>query len=298
MTRTVVALFDSFSTASAAVRELAANGFDRDTISLVASDAAREYEPYLMSDVDEVNDAAATGAGIGAVIGGLGGLLVGLGALAIPGIGPVVAAGPLAAAISGLVGAGAGAVLGGAAGGLVGALVDLGVPEEQAGYFTEGVRRGGALVTVQTDATTAGRAVEILNGFDPVNIDERVRSWRERGWTEYNPGAQAYTVEEIQAERRRYYDTDYSDDFYTYSPTFRNHYNTTYFGTRYGYDDYLPGYYYGYSLGTDERYRDREWDEIEPEVRRNWEREHPDSAWENFKDSVRYAWEEVKDAVR
>jgi hypothetical protein len=154
--RTVVALYDNFSSANAAVRELVDRGFNREDISLMASDVENRYSPYLenRSITPATADATGAGAGIGAIIGGLGGLLVGLGALAIPGIGPVIAAGPLATALSGLIGAGVGAVAGGVTGGLIGALVDLGVPEQQAGYYAEGVRRGGTLVVVQTISWT------------------------------------------------------------------------------------------------------------------------------------------------
>ena len=113
MARTVVAMYDDFSTASRVVDRLVDAGFDREAISLVANDAAREYETHVRSweagaEVDDASGAA-TGAGIGAVIGGLGGLLVGMGVLAIPGIGPVLAAGPLVAALTG---AGVGALTG------------------------------------------------------------------------------------------------------------------------------------------------------------------------------------------
>src|SRR6185503_10222365 len=144
--KTIVALYDDFATAQRATQELVAKGIDRGNISLVANDVAGEYSQSVNdSDAAPVTltaDATAVGAGTGAVIGGIGGLLVGLGALAIPGIGPIIAAGPL---VSALVGAGVGAVTGG----LVGALTSLGVPEAEAGYYAEGVRRGGALVTAQ-----------------------------------------------------------------------------------------------------------------------------------------------------
>ena len=85
------------------------------------------------------------------------GLLVGIGALAVPGIGPVLAFGPLAAAI-GATAAGAG--LGAAAGGIIGALVGLGIPEEDANFYAEGVKRGGVLVTVRADDARAVRGVD------------------------------------------------------------------------------------------------------------------------------------------
>lgn len=194
MTRTVVALYDNFQDANAAVRELVDNGFNRDDISLMAGDQAGEYGRHLgatgttaeaagQETTSGAGQGAGIGAGIGAALGGIGGLLVGLGALVIPGVGPVIAAGPLAAALAGLAGAGAGALAGGVTGGLIGALVDIGVPEETAQYYTEGVRRGGTLLTVRTDDNMSGRAVNIMNRHHPVDINSRAAQWRESGWT-------------------------------------------------------------------------------------------------------------------
>jgi uncharacterized protein (TIGR02271 family) len=131
-------------------------------------------------------------------------LLVGLGALAIPGIGPVVAAGPLAAALSALLGAGAGAVAGSVAGGLLGALVDMGIPEEQAGYYAEGVRRGGALLTVEAEDKDLDRISTMLNRFNPVDINQRVESWRQSGWKGYDHSAKPYTAKQTTKEREQF----------------------------------------------------------------------------------------------
>jgi uncharacterized membrane protein len=163
MAKTVVGLFDDFSEAQRVVQELVNNGFAREDISLAANDAAGEYTKETASSG---MSGTAIGAGTGAVLGGIGGLLVGLGTLAIPGIGPIVAAGPL---IATLTGAGVGAV----AGGLIGALTDIGVPEEEAGYYAEGVRRGGTLVTVRAEDHLADRAVEIMERHDAVDVDQR-----------------------------------------------------------------------------------------------------------------------------
>lgn len=200
MARTVIALYDDFASANAAVRELVDNGFSRDDVSIMANDAQGEYGRYIPGkegiEPSATAQGAGVGAGIGAVIGGLAGLLVGLGALAIPGIGPVVAAGPLAAALTGLAGAGAGAVAGGVTGGLIGALVDMGVPEETAHYYAEGIRRGGTLVSIRTDDAMTDRAVDIMNRHDPVDINERVGQWRTTGWTGFDPNAQPYHHED------------------------------------------------------------------------------------------------------
>ncbi len=195
MARTVIALYDDFASANAAVRDLTDNSFPRNDISIVANDASGEYGRYLSSKnagvpgAGESSEAAAgagVGAGIGAVIGGLGGLLIGLGALTIPGIGPVIAAGPLAVALTGLAGAGAGAVAGGVAGGILGALADMGVPRETAQYYAEGVRRGGTLVATRTSDDMAERARDIMNSHNPIDINERAGQWRQSGWSGFN----------------------------------------------------------------------------------------------------------------
>ena len=299
--RSVVALYDNFSSANAAVRELIDRGFRREDVSLMASDVENRYSPYLENRAvtPATADATGAGAGIGAIIGGLGGLLVGLGALAIPGIGPVIAAGPLATALSGLVGAGVGAVAGGVTGGLIGALVDLGVPEEQAGYYAEGVRRGGTLVVVQTTDDMADDARNILDRHYPVDVDERSGMWQETGWTSFNPESNAYTANEINTERRRYYmdEYDFEPDFADYDEDFRNHYENTYYNRGYGYDYYLPAYYYGYSLAADEDMAGRSWEEIETEARTEWEQDQDnEGVWDDIKDAVRHAWQETKDA--
>jgi uncharacterized membrane protein len=192
MTTTVSALYDRAEDAHNAVRDLVDNGFPNRNISVVLSDAAGEYAAYHGEPLPD----DALDAGSGALVGGLAGLVIGLVALAIPGIGPVIAAGPIAAAI---VGAGAGAVTGG----IIGSLVDLGVDEDYAEYYSEGIRRGGTLVTVY-GIDNVSLATDILNRYHPIDIEERADQWRDQGWTAYDPDLAPYTVEEIERERARY----------------------------------------------------------------------------------------------
>ena len=188
MAKSIVGIFDQQSEAERAVRDLMDNGFRREDISLIAGHTSGEpVESTTTSSVGMSSTAA--GAGTGAVVGGLGGLLVGLGVLAIPGVGPVVAAGPLAAT---LLGAGVGA----AAGGLIGSLMDVGVPEEEAGYYAEGIRRGSTLVAVNTeDEMMIDRAVNIFERHNAIDIDRRVEEWRKSGWTGYDPNAKMLSKE-------------------------------------------------------------------------------------------------------
>ncbi|MEA4907107.1 MAG: hypothetical protein VB089_05785 [Anaerolineaceae bacterium] len=189
MAKTIVALFDDFSAANDAVRDLINSGFKREEISLVANDASGEYGRTLIQ-TGETETNTSEGASVGAAIGGVGGLLAGVGALTLPVIGPIVAAGPLATALAALLGAGAGAVVGGVTGSLVGALVDLGIPEETAGYYLEGVRRGGTLLTVHTSDDMSDLAVDILNRHFPVDINRRAKDWRKTGWTKFEDSYQ------------------------------------------------------------------------------------------------------------
>jgi hypothetical protein len=194
MAKTVVGLFDSFTAAQNVVQELVNAGFPRNDISLLASDRRGEYARAVGGTESAAGEGAAAGAVGGGVMGGVLGLLVGLGALAIPGIGPVIAAGPLAAAL-GTAGATAvaGAGIGAATGGLIGALVGAGIPEEDASFYAEGVRRGGTLVLVKTSDDMANRAYDIMQLAGAVDVDKRGAEWRAGGWTRFDENAEPYT---------------------------------------------------------------------------------------------------------
>ncbi|MGG5822647.1 hypothetical protein [Falsiroseomonas sp. HW251] len=183
-TRTIARLFDDSSTAQAAVNELEGAGFARDDISYVAGQgtSANDTTRTTTTRGDTGADTGAgTGATLGTVLGGGAGLLAGLGALAIPGIGPIVAAGWLVATLTG-------AGVGAAAGGLLGGLAGAGFGEEDAATYSEGIRRGGHLVVVRVaDDTRAAEAERILDRHGPVDMDRRTSEWRDAGWT--GPGA-------------------------------------------------------------------------------------------------------------
>src|SRR6185369_6613104 len=151
MAPAITRLFDRSEDAAAAVAQLEAAGVPHHDISLVANNAEGRHLTGGRRDNLDDNDAAegaAKGATTGGLLGGGAGLLAGLGMLAIPGLGPVVAAGWL---VSTAVGAVVGAAAGGAAGGILGALKDAGHSDEDAHVYAEGVRRGGSLVSVKTN---------------------------------------------------------------------------------------------------------------------------------------------------
>lgn len=176
---TVNGLFDDHAAAVAAVERLKAAGIDESDISILAN------RPRV--DKNEVVDDAADGAGIGAALGAGGGLLTGLGILAVPGLGPIVAGGWLAATA---VGALAGGAAGGAVGGIVGAMKDSGVDEADANAYAEGVRRGGTLVSVRATNEEEVAVRDILAGR--VDIAERRATYETEGWSRFDENAPPY----------------------------------------------------------------------------------------------------------
>lgn len=201
MTRTITGLYDTYEAASAAVNDLESAGIPHSDISIVANNASGRYADDRVDRADDDATATGTGAGIGGVIGAGGGLLTGLGLMAIPGVGPVVAAGWL---VSTVVGALAGAAVGGATGGIIDAMTDAGVPEEHAHVYAEGVRRGGALVTARVDDTRAAEAQAILHRHRSIDPEVRGRAYRDAGWTRFDDTAPAYTADEVERERSLY----------------------------------------------------------------------------------------------
>ncbi|MDN4632254.1 hypothetical protein QCD71_12065 [Sphingomonas sp. PsM26] len=200
MTQTITGLFDHYDDARRAVQDLEAAGVAHRDVSIVGHD-----KRGTTGDTNDVGEAAAEdagiGAGLGATVGGVGGLLAGIGLLAIPGIGPVVAAGWLAATA---VGAAGGAAIGAAAGGLVGALTHAGVPEQDAHVYAEGVRRGGTLVTAKVDEPLVQTARNILGDDTSVDVSERRDAYRSQGWNTFDDTAPAYSDADMATERGRY----------------------------------------------------------------------------------------------
>ena len=163
---------DSFEAALEALRDA---GFRNSDISAILPERDHTTKDLAHEISSKAPEGTATGAGAGAAVGGVLGWLIGLGALAIPGVGPLVAAGPIVAAL-----AGAGAV--GAAGGLVGGLIGAGIPEIEAKRYAGRIREGGYLISVHCDdMTSCKRAKEILeaaHGHDVVSTSEASPDYR------------------------------------------------------------------------------------------------------------------------
>ncbi|MFC5418182.1 MAG: hypothetical protein DI537_05905 [Stutzerimonas stutzeri] len=171
--RTVTRSYESYDIARRVVEELQSAGFPAADISLIGRHESAD------------NSNAGEGAGIGAALGGAAGLLAGLGLIAIPGIGPVVAAGWLASTA-------AGAAAGGVTGGIIGAFTSAGEDEESANYYAETVRRGGTVVSVRASEEQAPAAEAIMDSAIPIDRDTRLTDYRNQGWSRFDEKADPY----------------------------------------------------------------------------------------------------------
>jgi len=139
----VYGIYPNRPTVERAVDALKEAGFRNADISVLLPESGGTKE-FAVEKETKAPEGAATGAGTGAVVGGALGWLVGIGLLAIPGVGPFIAAGPIMAAL-----AGAGA--GGLAGGIAGALIGMGIPEYEANRYEGRIKKGGILLSVHAD---------------------------------------------------------------------------------------------------------------------------------------------------
>lgn len=163
-TSTLIALFESRAAAENAVTAMVNDGFPREDVSIVTRDSGAGDLPNIgpQGSLDTGSDA-----GTGAAIGGFAGFIGGVIALAIPGIGPIIAAGPLAA---GIMGAGIGA----ASGGLIGALKDRGIPETDASRLSEAIRNGRAMLTAYVKSERADDVADFLDRHGAVHVDDPI----------------------------------------------------------------------------------------------------------------------------
>ena len=144
----ITRLYDSYGHAQGVLRDLKSAGISQSQISVVANPSAE--------GIEEETSNTTTGASVGAAVGGGAGLLAGLGLMAIPGAGPIVAAGWLVATLTG-------AVAGAASGGVIGALTEIGHSPEDAERYAEGLRRGGTLLSVRPDSSRWAEVEAIMD---------------------------------------------------------------------------------------------------------------------------------------
>jgi hypothetical protein len=159
----VFGIFKSRNQAELTVDRLLASGFSNNDISVLLPDQQSSKE-FAHEKNTKAPEGTTTGVTAGGAIGGTLGLLAGIGALAIPGVGPFIAAGPIMGALAGL-------GVGGAVGGLIGALVGLGIPEYEAKRYEGRIKDGGILLSVHCDTSEdISRAKDLLknNGAEDI----------------------------------------------------------------------------------------------------------------------------------
>lgn len=203
---TVVALYDEFADAKAAMDDLVQAGVAKDQISLLANGSSTHHPgllsnpAYAREDMEKPESDATSGLGlaveIGAGLGGILGLLVGVGTITIPGIGPLIAAGAWVAVA-------AGAAVGGIAGGVVGWMTDRGVSDDDAHLYAEGLRRGGTLITAHVPEGDVEKTTQLFKARGAVDIEKRGAAWRAEGWVSFDPESRPLTAAEIAALRER-----------------------------------------------------------------------------------------------
>jgi len=153
--KAVVGLFSDLKLAEQAVKQLRSNGFSTEEINIISKDKQESGETTELTD-DSIMDGTMTGG----AIGGVGGLLLGAGALAIPGVGPIIAAGPIAATISGAIG-----------GGIAGGLIDWGIPSEKSEAYSNQVSSGSTLAVIKTTQDKVAQAIQVLTSTGATNIE-------------------------------------------------------------------------------------------------------------------------------
>lgn len=169
----VVGAYDTEQEAIQAVEKLRAEGYRPEDISVISKNKD-DVDAVTEETGTKTEEGLAAGAATGGVLGGLTGLLAGVGALAIPGIGPIVAAGPIAATLTG-------AAVGAGAGGIAGALIGMGIPEEEAHRYEADVKSGKILVLVDPDAKSA----DFTDGY--TNSDRSVLDGDRTTYTSTDP---------------------------------------------------------------------------------------------------------------
>ncbi len=163
MSKSVIGILTSTAQATSAVARLKSSGFTDNDISAILPDTAGTRD-FAHEQKTKAPEGATAGAGVGGVAGGVLGLLAGIGTLAIPGVGPLIAAGPILAALSG-------AAVGAAAGGITGALIGLGIPEYEAKRYEGKIRGGNVLLAVHVeDSEQTTRARQVLEQFGAQDI--------------------------------------------------------------------------------------------------------------------------------
>ena len=267
MARTTVGYFHDRGSADAAFDDLVKNGFSRDAISIMGR-VARAARGWLMTTTRA--PARAKGRRLAASRA----CCSARRRCSSPGIGPIVAVGPLAA---GLAGAVTGGVTGAVVGGIVGGLEEAGVPHEDARYYDERFQKGGYLLTVRADDMEYDKARMIMERHDG-----DVRAGNASGAT----AATAATGTRTAA------------GWDTAMPGYRSRWEQRHGKSGERWEDFEPAYRYGYEMHANPTFRGRSWSQAEPELRRDSETRYRDRPWDRFGSHVRDTWDDDEQSMQ
>ncbi len=159
----IVGVFQTEQETTRAIEDLKRQGYSTDEISVIAKNK-EDVSAVTEETGSKAPEGIAAGAYTGGMLGGIGGLLLGIGALVIPGIGPIIAAGPIVAALTG-------AAVGAGAGGLIGGLIGLGIPEHEARQYNNYVDDGNILVLVDSDADRSAHVYDTFRTHNSLNAN-------------------------------------------------------------------------------------------------------------------------------
>ena len=256
---TVVGVFEDKEQVDRAVDGLRRAGFSDESIGVAIHDSDAAVGDTTVSEVDErVTETPRAGAITGGLVGGIAGAAaVGL----IPGVGPVLAAGALAGILGG-------ATIGSGIGWVAGSLTNIGLDEENAHLYAQEFHSGRHLVTVAA-GDRPQEAREILARHGAYGI--------ERGGTG--------TVQD-RPRFGRWEDVQSS---------FRERWERRHGETGADWEEHDSHYRFGWEMAREPQYRDRDWSEVEPELRHQWELDQSDTPWERAMNSLREAWDEMRD---
>jgi hypothetical protein len=261
--RAVFGIYSHGADASDAVDRLRSAGFRSTDISMLVSKNEGNKDLALDKST-KAPEGAAAGTGSGIVLGGALGWLAGIGTLAIPGLGPFLAAGPIMALLSG-------AGVGAAVGGLTGALIGAGIPEYEVKRYEGRIHGGHVLVSVHCDDaewTSAARGILRETGAEAVSSTSEA----------------AADFDASDRPRPRHASPDHDGDF-------RRNFEASHGTSGAAYAEFAPCYEYGYRMAQKPEYHDIPFQDAEPELKHAYLAGHPGCDWVKVSSAVLYGWE-------
>lgn len=271
MSKTVICLANTEAQAETIVDRLNQAGIPTSDVSVLFPDKTGSRD-FAHEHNTKAPEGTAIGASAGGVTGGVLGLLAGIGALAIPGVGPFIAAGPIMAALSG-------AAVGATLGGIAGALIGLGIPEFEAKQYEAKIKEGNILVSAHTtDGDGVDRVKDIMKeaGATDITSTGEVSVSDDQRRPDVLGGA-AGAID--PASEAAYWRDNFKDRPYAQNAT--------------SFDDYGPAY--GYGVSSYAKYPSRSFDDVEADLSRDWDGARGASSlqWDQARDATRDAWERI-----